>query len=114
MGLVSRHAGAPFADGETLSGTDLETDFATIFDEYNGGTDNANIASGAAIVGTKLASATLTDGLFVPDTLTIAKMAASAVPKHHFAVDTSFGPVTTSQATLIAFAGLTSATLTPG
>ncbi len=114
MGLVSRHANAPFANGETLSGTELESDFATIYDEYNGSIDNSNIASGAAIVGTKLASATLANSLFIADTITTSKMAASAVPKHHVAVDTSFGAVTTSQATLIAFAGLTSATLTPG
>jgi len=114
MGLISRHANAPFADGETLSGVELEQDFATVYDEFNGNIENSNISSSADISGTKLADTSITNAKLQSDSMTVAKMAASAVTKHHVAIDTSFGAVTTSQASLIDFAGLTSATLTPG
>lgn len=47
MGTISRHAGAPFADGEILTGADLEGDFSTIYDEVNGNLDDANLADDA-------------------------------------------------------------------
>ena len=48
------------SDGETIDAADVNTPFGTIATAINGNLDNANIKSGAAIDGTKIASATLT------------------------------------------------------
>lgn len=114
MAIISRHANAPFENGETLSGVDLENDFDTIYVEFNGNIDNSNIASGAAIDGSKLAAVSVANAKFIADTLTTAKMAASAVTKHHVSLSATYGAITTSQASLIDWTGITSATLTPG
>lgn len=114
MGLISRHSNAPFSDGETLSGTELEQDFATAFDEFNGNITNINIKSSAAISGTKLANTSITDSKILSDTLTTSKMAASAVTKHHVSINASYGNITISQASLIDWTSITGATLTPG
>ena len=47
MGTITRHTNAPFQDGEILLGAELEQDFATIYDEFNGNIDDANLADGA-------------------------------------------------------------------
>jgi hypothetical protein len=47
MGIISRHANAPYQDGEILSGADLETDIQGIFTEFNGNISAANIADSA-------------------------------------------------------------------
>jgi len=47
MGIISRANGAPYIDGETLSGIELEGDFNTIYSEFNGNIDAANIKDGA-------------------------------------------------------------------
>ena len=59
MGIISRHAGAPFADGETLAGADLEGDFATIYAEFNGNIEAANLKDGA-VTNSKLAATAVT------------------------------------------------------
>jgi len=114
MGLVSRHGNSPFANGEELSGTELEADFNTIYNDYNGSIDNGNIASAAAIAGSKLSNTSVTDAKMTANTLTTASMAASAVTKHHVSINSSYGNITTSQASLIDFTSITDATLTPG
>jgi hypothetical protein len=76
MGTISRHSGFPFADGETLSGTDLETDISRVFGEVNGNLDNANIDASANIDGSKLNDNSITNAKLVNDTLTPAKASA--------------------------------------
>jgi hypothetical protein len=115
MGYVSRHSGAPFANGEVLDGTaDLEVDINAIVTEINGNLDNSNLAAGAALDGSKLADASIPGAKLVDSTVTIAKMAAEAVPKHHVAAVASYGSLETSNATLVDWTGLTEASLTPG
>lgn len=45
-----------YTSGTTIQSAQVNADFNTIYNDYNGNVTNANIASGAAIVDTKLAS----------------------------------------------------------
>lgn len=49
----------PISDGSTADAADVNTPLQTIYDEFNGNIDNANIASGAAISGSKIADASI-------------------------------------------------------
>jgi len=49
------------SDGETIDAADYNTPITTIVSEINGNLDNSNIASGAAIAGSKLANTSVTD-----------------------------------------------------
>ena len=49
------------SDGETIDVADYNTPINTIVNEINGGLDNSNIAAAAAIAGSKLADATVTN-----------------------------------------------------
>jgi len=112
MGLIVRHAGAPFATSETLASADLEADISVAFAEVNGLLDNANLKSGANVNGSKLLNSSVTAAKVAATTLTTAKMAASAVPKHY--VDTLSAESWTASTSLADVAGITAATLTPG
>lgn len=48
------------SDGETIDAADYNTPITTIVNEINGSLDNSNIASGAAIAGSKLADNSVT------------------------------------------------------
>lgn len=61
MGIISRHSGAPYQDGQVLSAADLEADFGAIFDEFNGHITTPNIADGA-VTTPKLGSLSLAQG----------------------------------------------------
>jgi len=114
MGTISRHAGAPFASGETLDGTaDLEVDIAAIVSEVNGNLDNSNIVAGADISGAKLADATVPGAKLEGDAVTTAKMVAAAVTKASVETSTSADSLTTS-ALFTDVPGLSSITVTPG
>ncbi len=113
MGTISRQAGAPIADGETSSGTEMEAELVTIHTVINGNVDNANVKTAANIAGTKLADNTIPSAKMLTDTLTVAKMSAAAVPKFHLAVSTTSGNWDET-GSLVDFANLTAATLTPG
>jgi hypothetical protein len=52
------------SDGETIDVADYNTPITTIVNDYNGNIDNSNIATAAAISGTKIADATITDAKF--------------------------------------------------
>ena len=112
MGMISRHAGAPFADGETLAGADLEGDFATVYAAVNGNLDSTNLADGAvttpklaanAVTQAKMTSgaATASDVLYSASTLidTTATIIISAVshtvgnPARHVIVTVSFAAI---------------------
>lgn len=56
MGTISP---TNITDGSTIDAADVNNQINTIVNEFNGGIDNANIASDAAIAGTKLASSAL-------------------------------------------------------
>jgi hypothetical protein len=96
MGTIVRHGNFPFADGEVLVGAELEQDFATIYTEFNGNIDNANIKSGAAIDGGKLAAASVGTTEMEADAITVAKMAAAAVPNVPGITQASLTPGSTS------------------
>lgn len=123
MGLIARDAGAPIADGETPSGTEVEAEFSTIFTEVNGALDDANVKTGAGLLGTKLGSSTLTGGKvvnnvvtgakFASDTITTEEMEAAAVPQAYIDTDTGTETTTTS-ATFVDVPGITAWTVTPG
>lgn len=89
MTQAARHTNAPYVDGETLAGADLETDIANAYAVINGSIDDGNIASGANISGTKLADNSVANAKLVADTVTTAKMAASAVPKAYVSASTA-------------------------
>jgi len=89
MGTVTRHAGAPFANTETLDGTDLETDIANLVSEVNGNLDNSNIVSGADINGSKVANATITAAKMVASTLTTAQFSAATIPYTYIETDST-------------------------
>ena len=98
MGTVTRHAGAPFANTETLDGTDLETDIANLVSEVNGNLDNSNIASGADINGSKVANATITAAKMVASTLTTAQFSAATIPYTYIETDSTGGTADTNTA----------------
>lgn len=89
MGIISRHANAPYQDGEVLVAADLETDIQGLFTEFNGNIDTANLKDGA-VTSTKLASGAI-DASKIADGTASASEAVSAD-----------GPlsITTSQAAL--------------
>lgn len=94
MGIISRQPGAPYQDGETLAGADLEGDFATIYDEFNGNVDTANIADDA-ITTAKILDGSVTqaklDGTLVAtvadDSVSTAKIQALAVTEAKIAAN---------------------------
>lgn len=45
-----------FANGDIIDAIKFNVDFDTIYNEFNGNIDNANIKSGAGIIGSKIAS----------------------------------------------------------
>ena len=49
------------ADGTTADVGDYNTPFTTLVNEFNGNIDDANIKSGAAINGSKIADASITN-----------------------------------------------------
>jgi exosome complex RNA-binding protein Csl4 len=98
MGTVTRHSGAPFANAETLDGTDLETDISNLVSEVNGNLDNSNIASGADINGSKLANATVTAAKMVTSTLTTAQFSAASVPYTYVETNSTGGTADTNTA----------------
>jgi len=58
MGIITKTK--TWADAENVTYTDLNADFDTIYNEFNGNIDNANIKAGAGISATKLDSAVIT------------------------------------------------------
>jgi len=64
MGIISRHANAPYQDGEVLSAADLETDIQGIYDEFNGGIGTANLEDDAVTID-KLAALSVVQGSIV-------------------------------------------------
>jgi len=62
MGTITRHAGAPFARGETSSAADLEADIAACYEQFNGNIDDTNLDASTQISGATLLDSTLTSG----------------------------------------------------
>lgn len=87
MGLISRHAGAPIARGETSSGADLETDIANAYTLVNGNIENANVAAAADLNGAKLGSGTMANAKVADSTLTATQFAADTFSKQTNASD---------------------------
>lgn len=58
MGLINFTA---ITDGSTADAADVNTPLSTVYNEFNGNIENANIKSGAAIDGAKLADASITN-----------------------------------------------------
>lgn len=113
MGTITRHAGAPFVNGEVLDGDDLEFDIDAIVTELNGNIDGDNFKTDANVSGSKIQADSLTATQFTNSTITTAVMAAAGLPKHAVSVVSSYGTLSGS-ASLRDFSGLTAATLTPG
>ncbi len=86
MGLITRHPGAPFLDTEILSaGTEeapdgLEFDVNAFYLEFNGATDDVNLATLAGLSGTKLAVATLTAAKFAADAFDATVLLDDSIP----------------------------------
>ena len=62
-----------FAPGGTVTASELNSDFDTLYTEFNGNIDNANIKAAANINGAKLAAATIAAG----------KLASSCIQDGH-------------------------------
>lgn len=73
MGTIARHAASPFVDGETLLGADLEGDFATIYDEFNGNIDDANLAD-SAVTTPKIAASAVTQAKMTSGAATMSEV----------------------------------------
>lgn len=58
MGTITKPK--TWADNEAVTYTDMNSDFDTIYNEFNGGIDNANVDASAAIVESKIAFNTST------------------------------------------------------
>lgn len=84
MSTATRHAGAPYADGETLSGADLEADIANVYAVVNGDIDNTNIAASANIAGSKLADNSITAGKLQDGSVSNAKIADDTISNAKF------------------------------
>lgn len=81
MGIITRASGTPYVDGDTLPGARLEGDISTIYAEFNGNVDSANIKSGAVTLA-KLASASVDQSKLVSG--------AATASNHTF----NLGPIT--------------------
>jgi hypothetical protein len=114
MAIPARHAGAPYANAETLQGPDLETDFANIYAEVSGNLDNSNIASAANIAGTKLLDNSITSAKLVDDSVTIAKLADSAVGTYRLVTATASFAMSSGSGSWHDVDSITNQTLTPG
>lgn len=113
MGLISRQGTAPIQTGDPLDAAEVEAEFNTIFTVINGNLEDANVKALAGIAGTKIADNTIANAKILADSLTTAKMAASAVPKADVDTDTGIESLTTS-ATFVDVPGLSTLTLVPG
>lgn len=93
MGLIDRHTGAPYVEGEVLdAGTEvapegLEIDIKRFYAEFNGGIDNANFKVGADISGTKFGIATVTGAKFATAAITAAKVLDQSIVNAKFTDD---------------------------
>jgi hypothetical protein len=114
MGIPTRHSGYPYEDGETLNGSDLETDVANLYTEI-ANIEDANVAAAADIDGSKLKDATITNAKMTASTITTAKMNQSAVSQAYVSSASATTAVAmTTATTLQDVAGITDATITPG
>ena len=77
MGLISRHSGAPYQDGETLAGADLETDFGNVYGLVNGNIEAVNIKDGA-VATAKIANGAVTQAK-LDGTLTASTVVDGAI-----------------------------------
>ena len=116
MGTVARHSGAPYVRGEILDGTnDLEVDINNIVTAVNGGLDNSNITAAANIAGTKLANNTIPTAKYQDDSVTVAKMAATAVPSFALSTGSTTGAnLSVPTSSYISVPGISSVSVTPG
>lgn len=85
MGLISRHSGAPFANGEAPDGTDdVEVDLSRLYEllgesPSNGNLEDANFSASAAINAAKVVDAGITAAKFADGTITHNKCADNIV-----------------------------------
>lgn len=96
MGIPTRHDGAPYKGGERASGTDLEDDISSIYEEFNGNIDDDNISAIANLNGdkfligsidnTRLADLTIEGRNFEADAVESAKLADDAVTTRKMSV----------------------------
>jgi len=69
-----------FSSGETIRSAEVNSNFDTIYNDYNGNITNANIASGAAIAGSKLdLSAPGTIGATTPAVASFSNITADTI-----------------------------------
>lgn len=73
MPTISRHAGAPWVDGQTLTAADLESDVGSLFALVNGGLDGSNIATEGVTAGA-IGSSAVTTAKIADSAVTTAKI----------------------------------------
>jgi hypothetical protein len=113
MGLISRQATAPIADGEIASGVEVENELTTIFNVVNGNLNTDNLSASAGIVSGQIADGAVTNAKIANNAVTTAKMIAAAVPKGSITTDATGDTLTTS-GTIADVPSISSITLTPG
>ncbi len=118
MGLISRVPSAPYQDGETLAGADLEGDFNTIYTEFNGSIGESNIEDDAistakiqdgAVTQAKLdgtlvaavADNAVTTAKILDGAVTTPKLAANAVTQAKIALGSATGRIVTFSHTAV-------------
>lgn len=88
MGLIDRHAGKPWINGEEVLASDLEADIARAFQELAGNIEDVNIAAAANISGSKLSDGTVRGGTIASATIASGKLAAEALNEDKLLVGT--------------------------
>lgn len=91
MGTISRHPSTPLVDNQVASAVPVEADFATLFEEFNGGVDAANLGDGA-VTTAKLAALAVTQATMADGAASVseAQVETGAVG---YPVSTSYGNV---------------------
>jgi hypothetical protein len=88
VGVPARHAGAPYATGETIFANDIETDVANLYAQL-GNIEDVNVAAAADIAASKLADLTIPGAKFVADTITQGKIAANSISDYDLTADST-------------------------
>ncbi len=122
MGLIARQAGAPIADGETCSGTEVEAEFSTMHTVINGNIEDVNLSTGGDLDGSKFAMNTFASAKVPTNALTGAKFASTITTEQMITrtvtqvfIDTDTGTeTTTTSASYVDVPGVTAWTVTPG
>lgn len=88
MGLILRHDGAPFIDGEELPANDLEIDISRAVGEMAGNIESINLRPAAGLDAAKFADSSIRGDRIQDGALTTAKLATDSIVGSKFVQNT--------------------------